>query len=160
THAGDFVDGGRHAGRADRRHPRPPVGSVDRRVLEVVSGSFGQVRPGPGRAGAAGVTMTGDIPMIPDITLAEAITALVAEKRAVGYKYVAEERVLARFAAFCRSQFPGSGVPTRVSVEAWIAAARRRGVTPATLQGLVAPVRELARWLGRRGVPAYVLPAG
>src|SRR5262249_1815354 len=42
----------------------------------------------------------------------------------------------------------------------WIAAARRRGVTPATLQGLVAPVRELARWLGRRGVPAYVLPAG
>jgi integrase len=25
---------------------------------------------------------------------------------------------------------------------------------------LAAPVRELARWLGRRGVPAYVLPAG
>jgi integrase len=29
-----------------------------------------------------------------------------------------------------------------------------------TLQGLAAPVRELARWLGRRGVPAYVLPKG
>ena len=26
--------------------------------------------------------------------------------------------------------------------------------------GLAAPVRELARWLGRRGVAAYVLPAG
>jgi len=95
-----------------------------------------------------------------DITLADAITALVAEKRAVGCKYAAEERVLARFAAFCRSQFPGPGAPTQASVEAWIAVARRRGVAPATLQALAAPVRELARWLGRRGVPAYVLPAG
>ena len=34
------------------------------------------------------------------------------------------------------------------------------GVRPATLQSLVAPVRELARWLGRRGISAYVLPAG
>jgi len=98
--------------------------------------------------------------MSPDITLADAITALVAEKRAVGCKYAGEERVLARFAAFCRSQFPGLGAPSQASVEAWLAAARRRGVQPATLQALAAPVRELARWLGRRGVPAYVLPAG
>ena len=98
--------------------------------------------------------------MSPGITMAEAITALAAEKRATGYKYDAEERVLARFAAFCASQFPGLQAPTRASVEAWIAAARQRGVKPATLQGLAAPVQELARWLGRRGVPAYVLPAG
>src|SRR6516164_3781402 len=98
--------------------------------------------------------------MSPDITMAGAITALVAEKRAVGYKYDAEERVLARFAAFSGSQFPGLEAPTRASVEAWITSARQRGVKPATLQGLAAPVRELARWLGRRGVPAYVLPAG
>ena len=98
--------------------------------------------------------------MTPGITMAGAITALAAEKRATGYKYDAEERVLARFAAFSASQFPGLEAPTRASVEAWIAAARQRGVKPATLQGLAAPVRELARWLGRRGVPAYVLPAG
>ena len=85
--------------------------------------------------------------------MAGAITALVAEKRAVGYKYDAEERVLARFAAFCASQFPGLEAPDRASVEAWITSARQRGVKPATLQGLAAPVRELARWLGRRGVP-------
>ena len=94
------------------------------------------------------------------ITLTQAITALVTEKRAVGYKYVAEERVLTRFAAFCRNEFDRLEAPTQASVEAWIAAARRRGVTPATLQTLVAPVRELARWLGRRGIPAYVLPNG
>jgi site-specific recombinase XerD len=94
------------------------------------------------------------------ITLTQAITALVTEKRAVGFKYVAEERVLTRFAAFCRTEFDRLEAPTQASVEAWIAAARRRGVTPATLQTLVAPVRELARWLGRRGIPAYVLPTG
>ena len=98
--------------------------------------------------------------MSPAVTMAGAITALVTEKRATGYKYDAEERVLARFAAFSGSQFPGLEAPTRASVEAWIDAARGRGVAPATLHGLAAPVRALARWLGSRGIPAYVLPAG
>ena len=98
--------------------------------------------------------------MTPDIALADAITALVAQKRAVGYQYAAEERVLDRFEAFCRGEFPGVGTVTQASVEAWVASARRRGVKPATLQSLASPVRELARWLGRRGVPAYVLAAG
>ena len=92
------------------------------------------------------------------VTLVEAITALVAEKRAVGYKYDAEARVLARFEEFNRREFPGLDTLTEASVHAWIAAARGRGVKPATLAGLVAPVRELARWLGRRGAPAYLLP--
>ena len=97
--------------------------------------------------------------MSPAITLTGAITAVVAEKRATGCKYDAEERVLARFAAFCAAEFPGLEAPTRASVEAWITAARGRGVKPATLQGLAAPVRELSRWLGRQGTPAWVLPA-
>jgi hypothetical protein len=94
-----------------------------------------------------------------EITLAGAIAGLVAEKRALGYKYVCEERALARFSAFCASEFPGLDTVTRASVEAWIACARRRAVKPATVNNLIAPVRELARWLGRRGVDAYVLPA-
>jgi integrase/recombinase XerD len=98
--------------------------------------------------------------MSADVTLADAIAALVAEKRAVGFKYVGEEKVLHRFAAFCRVEFPGLVAPSQACVEAWTTAARRRGVKPATLQHLVAPVRELARWLGRRGTPAYVLPQG
>lgn len=98
--------------------------------------------------------------MTPAVTMAEAITALVAEKRTTGYKYDAEERVLTRFAAFSAREFPGLEAPTRVSVEAWITSARQRGVKPATLQTLADPVRELSRWLGRRGVAAYILPAG
>ena len=92
------------------------------------------------------------------ITLADAIAALVGEKRAIGYKYHAEARVLARFEAFTRREFPGLDTLTEASVQAWITAARGRGVKPATLQGLAAPPRELARWLGRRGVAAYLLP--
>ncbi len=92
--------------------------------------------------------------------MTDAATALVAEKRSVGYKYVAEERVLCRFCAFCSARFPGLDAPSEAAVEAWVAAAQERGVKPATLQALVAPLRELARWLARRGVPAYVLPAG
>jgi integrase len=102
----------------------------------------------------------GGVTMSTGITMADAITVLVAQKRAVGYKYAAEARVLARFEMFCRSEFPGLEAPDQASVEAWLAAARRRKVTPATLQTLAAPVRELARWLGRRGVSAYVLPKG
>lgn len=98
--------------------------------------------------------------MSAEIELAGAIAGLVAEKRALGYKYVSEERTLARFHAFCASEFPGLETVARASVEEWVACARRRAVKPATVNSLVAPVRELARWLGRRGVDAYVLPTG
>jgi integrase/recombinase XerD len=98
--------------------------------------------------------------MSAEIKLAGAIAGLVAEKRALGYKYVCEERALARFSAFCASEFPGLDTVTRASVEAWVACARRRAVKPATVNSMIAPVRELARFLHRRGVDAYVLPAG
>ena len=74
---------------------------------------------GPGRADAGGVTVS------PAVTMAGAITALVTEKRATGYKYDAEERVLARFAAFCHGEFPTLVAPTQAAVEAWVAAAGR-----------------------------------
>jgi len=95
--------------------------------------------------------------MTAGITLTEAITALVAEKRAVGYKYRAEQQVLARFEVFSRSEFPGLETLTEASVQGWIESARQRDVQPATLQSLAAPVRELARWLARRGIAAYLL---
>src|SRR5439155_5192284 len=83
-----------------RRQPSDqPVGRCIRTVLipdvarEIVTASVGPVRPGPGRGAAGGDTVS------VGITLADAITALVAEKRAVGYKYDAEHQVLTRFEA-------------------------------------------------------------
>ena len=66
------------------------------------------------------------------LILAEAITALVAEKRAVGYKYHAEAQVLARFEAFNRSEFPGADTLTEASVsgDRRGAAARRHAHDP------------------------------
>ncbi|MGH2860714.1 MAG: tyrosine-type recombinase/integrase [Solirubrobacteraceae bacterium] len=98
--------------------------------------------------------------MSTQITLHDAIAGLIAEKRALGYRFLSEERTLARFQVFCASEFPGLDTVTQASVQAWIVAARARAVKPATMNNLIAPVRELARWLHRRGVQAYVLPAG
>ena len=44
--------------------------------------------------------------MSDEITLADAIAGLVAEKRALGYKYVSEERALARFRRVLRQRVP------------------------------------------------------
>src|SRR5665811_2214621 len=154
-HAGDPTAGTGHTDRGDRRHPWPPAGRIHGRVPEILTAAVGAVRAGSGRASVRGATMSAAI------TLADAIAALVGEKRAVGYKYHAEARVLDRFEAFTRREFPGLDTLTEASVQAWITAARGRGVKPATLQGLAAPPRELARWLGRRGVaaqPASQLP--
>jgi len=94
------------------------------------------------------------------LTLIDAVEAMVAQKRTVGYKYEAEKEVLYRFVAFTRSQFPGLETITEGSANAWIEAAQKRAVAPATLQGLTSPVRHLARWLILHDVAAYVLPTG
>ena len=49
------------------------------------------------------------------MSMAAAVTALAAEKRAVGFKYDAEERILTRFQAFCREDFPGLETVTKAS---------------------------------------------
>ena len=82
---------------------------------------------------------------ITNLSLAAAISALAAEKRAVGYKYDAEERILARFEAFCREEFPGLGTVTKASAEAWIAAARGRGGRPGRHGQLVARLDSVER---------------
>ena len=93
------------------------------------------------------------------ITMAGAITALVTEKRATGFKYDTEERVLARFAAFCAAGYPGLQAPARVG-----RGVDHRGPEAGCHAGDAAgPGRAgagAARWLGRRGIQAYVLPGG
>lgn len=94
------------------------------------------------------------------LTLTGAIKTMVVQKRMVGYKYATEEVILLRFEAFTRNRFPGLDTIIEASAHAWIEAAQRRAVKPATLHGLATPVRQLARWLRLHGIAAYVLPAG
>lgn len=84
-----------------RLYRRPPVRAVDRRVPEILPGPAGQVRPW------TPTSLHGRRHGDHGMNLPSAITLLTAEKRAIGYKYDAEERVLTRFEASRRAESPG-----------------------------------------------------
>lgn len=84
------------------------------------------------------------------------IEGLIVQKRAMGYKYMTEVGLLRRFDAFCLERFPDETSLTRDVVFEW--ATRRPGEHPATLQGRVSPVKELARYMARMEIDAYILP--
>ena len=94
--------------------------------------------------------------MSPAITMTGAITVMVAEKRATGYKYDAEHQVLARFEAFCASQFPGWRRPPDLggSVDRGRAAARSQARDPAGPGRAGQGAGPLAGPPGRGGLPA------
>jgi len=91
-------------------------------------------------------------------TFAPHIAGLIEQKRALGYKYGGEPAILKRFDTFCRERHPGETVLTREVMMDW--AAKRPGEHPATLQGRLTPVRELAKYMARLGIPAYLMPKG
>jgi integrase/recombinase XerD len=84
------------------------------------------------------------------------LEGLVEQKRALGYPYLESERVLYTFDTFCREQFPNESVLTREIGQAW--AVIRVGEKPSSFQNRMAPVRELARYINRLGLEAYVIP--
>ena len=86
------------------------------------------------------------------------IVDFIAEKQALGYKYESQPAVLQRFDQFCTERFPGEGKLSREVMLAW--ATRQPGEHPATLQGRVTPVRELAKYMTRQGLEAFILPQG
>ena len=86
------------------------------------------------------------------------ISGLIEQKRAMGYKYEGEVGILKRFDAFCLEHCPEKTSLDQELVCAW--ATRRPSEHPATLQGRVTPVKELAKYMVRLAHEAYVLPKG
>ena len=86
------------------------------------------------------------------------INALIEQKRALGYKYGCEPAILRRFDEFCRERYPNETVLNREIMMSW--AAKRPGEHPATLQGRLTPVRELAKYIARLGLETYIMPKG
>jgi len=86
------------------------------------------------------------------------ITGLIEQKRTLGYKYVGEPAILKRFDAFCRERHPDETVLNREVMMDW--ASKRPGEHPATLQGRLTPVRELAKYMARLGLTVYIMPKG
>jgi integrase len=86
------------------------------------------------------------------------ISGLIEQKRSLGYKYESQPAILKRFDDFCLEHFPTENELCKEIVFSW--ATQRSGEHPATLQGRVTPVNELARYMLRQGISAFVLPKG
>jgi integrase len=84
------------------------------------------------------------------------IVGLIEQKRALGYKYESQPLILKRFDAFCLERYSNETELCSEIVLAW--AVKRPNEKPATLQGRVTPVSELARYMIRLGIPAFILP--
>lgn len=90
--------------------------------------------------------------------LATYIAGLIEQKRALGYKYDSQPGILRRFDTFCSEHHPHEATITRELMLDW--ATKRPGEHPATLQGRITPVKELAKYMARLGHKAFILPKG
>jgi integrase len=86
------------------------------------------------------------------------IAGLIEQKRALGYKYDSQPGILRRFDTFCTERYPHETTITRELMLDW--ATKRPGEHPATLQGRITPVKELAKYMARLGREAFILPKG
>lgn len=88
--------------------------------------------------------------------IATHIDRFLEQKRAFGFKYEGNERYLRNFDAMCAAIFPNETTITRDMGMKWAATTpneRREG-----LSRRMSPVRELARFMSRNDVPAFVIP--
>jgi integrase/recombinase XerD len=86
------------------------------------------------------------------------LDAFLQEKQAVGFPYQRGIYVLQALDRFCVTHYPDAHTLTRPLVLQW--AERRPGESVNTLTRRLTPIRQLAKFLNGRGIPAYVLPAG
>lgn len=84
------------------------------------------------------------------------IEALIAQKNALGFRYLESSRILRDFDRFCTIHFPESDSLTKELCLAWATKKETEGNN--TFRNRLMPVRELARYLNRNGDTAYVLP--
>jgi integrase/recombinase XerD len=88
--------------------------------------------------------------------LSDLITSYLAEKRAVGYRYLEEERLLRRLDEFLAGHGLTAMELPRDLVREWLA--KRPHERPRTQASRAGITCQLARFMVGRGVPAYVSP--
>lgn len=84
------------------------------------------------------------------------ILGMISEKRSLGYKYDSSPRALYQFDQFCLAYNYTAPVMSKALIHAWVQ--QRPNEALATLHNRVGVVRQLAMFMTRQGVPAYVLP--
>lgn len=96
--------------------------------------------------------------MIPDFEslLAPYMAGLIEQKRALGYKYVVQARILERFDKLCLEQFPDESTVTKPMLDIW--SILKSYEHPGTLRNRVTVVSHLAGFICGLGREAYVFP--
>ncbi len=84
------------------------------------------------------------------------IKGMIREKQSLGYQYDSSTRILYKFDQFCLKQGSVDAVITKELVHDWIQI--KPNESPATLQTRACVVRQLALYMTRLGIQAYVLP--
>ena len=84
------------------------------------------------------------------------IEGMIGEKRSLGYQYQGSPRLLYQFDQFCLHYGCVDTVITRSLVNAWIQKSPHESL--AVLHNRASVVRQLALYMNRQGVAAYVLP--
>lgn len=84
------------------------------------------------------------------------IQGMIQEKRSLGYQYDSSARMLYKFDQFCLEYGCINAAITKKLVDSWIQ--RKPNKSLATLQTRVCVIRQLALYMTRLGIPAYVLP--
>lgn|GEM_PF-5305956 len=90
--------------------------------------------------------------------LRQHIEGLIQQKRALGYQYDTEARALQRFDQFCIALNWTAPQLDKPLVDAWNQ--KRPYEAHATWTGRIQVVRQLALYMARLGLSAYVLPTG
>lgn len=88
--------------------------------------------------------------------LAPYMTGLIEQKRALGYKYNAQVKMLRKFDAFCLEQFPNESTVTKEMLDIW--GAKRSYEHPGTLRNRVTVVSHLAVYMVSLGQDAFIFP--
>ncbi len=86
------------------------------------------------------------------------IEGLIEQKQSIGYTYESPAQILKVFAAFCRKHYPDETRLTKKLVMHW--AEKRDGEHVNRLANRLTTVRQLAKYMNRLGLEAFVIPSG
>ena len=86
------------------------------------------------------------------------IAGLIEEKKSIGYPYDSSARILKVFSIFCLDHYPDETTLTQKMVMQW--AELRQDEHVNGLIRRITPIRQLAKYMNRNGIEAYLIPDG
>ncbi len=86
------------------------------------------------------------------------IEGLIEQKRSIGYPYDISARRLKAFSVFCMNHYPDETTLTKAMAMQW--AEKRQNENVNSLLRRITPIRQLAKYMNRLGIEAYIIPPG